>query len=358
MVCHGLSVRKASSKRIQWTSSKYRMLCWPSHLTNEMTCGTNDWTVPRMLSLWSHPPRLSRVGHPCPGGVTGSSSEALWALPTYQWHWPWHAAALQHMKLGYLKFKTTCAVSSMAWNHIHLQCRSKISSEDSFSHVFKQLRKTECTFHVYHVGPFTDAWHSAPMLWGHKYGKSISWQNNELLLQISLCLKSFNPSGHIVTPAHLFHGSRSNRKTTANCRRINGWPPTTLGTNRIWRTVASHHVVWIWYSHHHLINEPKLSETMKKKLEKKETYEITYPLDRNNNSLRVIKYHEATQLCPCFVGEASFQAEYLTQSKSPHRWSTPFPNHNLTASATTRDAGQIGEGQTKHTLTKHGCFSK
>lgn len=47
-------------------------------------------------------------------------------------------------------------------------------------------------------------------------------------------------------------------------------------------------MVWIWYSHHHLINEPKLSETMKKKLQllKKETYEVTYPLDRNNNSLR------------------------------------------------------------------------
>ena len=68
-------------------------------------------------------------------------------------------------------FKTTCAVSSRACNLIHLQCRSKISNEDSFSHAFKQLRKTECTFHVYHVGPFTDAWHSAPMLWGHKYGK-------------------------------------------------------------------------------------------------------------------------------------------------------------------------------------------
>lgn len=185
-----------------------------------------------MLSLWSHPPRLSRVGHPCPGGVTGSSSEALWALPTYQWHWPWHTVTLQHMKLGCLKFfKTTCAVSSRACNLIHLQCRSKISNEDSFSHAFKQLRKTECTFHVYHVGPFTDAWHSAPMLWGHKYGKSISWQNNELLLQISLCLKSFNPCHTSITPkvckqevspAHQFRGSRSNRKTTANCRRING----------------------------------------------------------------------------------------------------------------------------------------
>lgn len=72
---------------------------------------------------------------------------------------------------------------------------------------------------------------TAPMLWGHKYGKSISWQNNELLLQISLCLKSFNPCHTSITPkvckqevspAYQFRGSRSNRKTTANCRRING----------------------------------------------------------------------------------------------------------------------------------------
>ena len=29
------------------------------------------------------------TGTSYPGGVTGSSVEALWALPTYQWHWPW-----------------------------------------------------------------------------------------------------------------------------------------------------------------------------------------------------------------------------------------------------------------------------
>ena len=29
------------------------------------------------------------AGTSYPGGVTGSSAEALWALPTYQWHWPW-----------------------------------------------------------------------------------------------------------------------------------------------------------------------------------------------------------------------------------------------------------------------------
>ncbi len=121
------------------------------------------------------------LGHPCPGGVTGSSSEALWALPTYQWHWPWHMA-LQH----------TCCQFNGLKPYPSAEERSRVRIASAM--FYTQLRKTECTFHVYHVGPFTDARHSAPKLWGHRCGKSISWQNNELLLQISLC---WNQNWHV-----------------------------------------------------------------------------------------------------------------------------------------------------------------
>lgn len=204
------------------------MLCWPSHLTNEMTYGTNDWKVPRILSLWSHPPRLSRVGHPCPGGVTGSSSEALWALPTYQWHWPWHTAALQHMKLGCLKFKT-----SMAWNLIHLQCRSKISSEDSFSHVFKQLRETAYTFHVY--GMFIMSVLSPTLGTRPQSFGGTNMENQFRGRTTSCCFRLASASSRSILVTHQSHQKYANRKFLQLISSVvvdpTGRPPQTAGAS-------------------------------------------------------------------------------------------------------------------------------
>ena len=156
------------------------------------------------------------LGHPCPGGVTGSSSEALWALPTYQWHWPWHMA-LQH---------TCCQFNGLKpYPSAEERSRVRIASA-MFS---RNWEKQNAPF-MFIMSVLSPTLGTRPQSFGgtgveNQYrGRTTSccFRLASAETKIDMFTNSFNPSDHTsmtpkvckqeVSPAHLFRGSRSNRK--------------------------------------------------------------------------------------------------------------------------------------------------